>query len=146
MKATEQLKKCKGCNIKFIPKDGRQKFHSPECRAKYYESHYGGTVFTKTCPNCGTSFTTTKPKKQVYCCADCREQARISRQNKLMNEVTTQKQSYLAKRYAALQNHNFRCVFCGRSVEQGAVLDVVEEQGELKPVCLDCRAGKSLLE
>lgn len=140
-----QLKKCKGCNIKFVPKDGRQKFHTPECRVAYYEKHYGSLEVTKTCPNDGTLFSTTKPKKQIYCCPDCREEARKKRESDVVESVNAEKRTYLGERFAALERDNFTCVYCGKSREQGAVLDVVEDQHELKTICMDCKVGREFL-
>lgn len=139
------LTKCKGCNIKFMPKDKRQKFHSPECRVRYYVEHYGSPVVTKTCPNCGTSFSTAMPKKQTYCKPECREEARLNRQDKLRARVTAEKKTFLSERYAAFQRDGFKCVFCGRGPEQGTILDVVEVEHELKTTCLECKAGKEFL-
>lgn len=140
-----QLKKCKGCNIKFTPRDGRQRFHSVDCRVRYYQEHYGSLEVTKTCPNDGKVFTTTKPKKQTYCCPECREEARQKRQDEVTSRVRAEKRTFLGERFAALERDDFKCVYCGKSKEQGAVLDVVEEEGELKTVCLECKVGREFL-
>lgn len=139
------LVKCKGCNIKFVPKDGRQKFHSSDCRVRYYDEHYGSPAVTKTCPNCGTAFSTAMPKKQTYCKPECREEARQKRQDEVTSRVRAEKQTYLGERFAAFERDGFKCVFCGKSKEQGAVLDVVEDEGELKTACLNCKAGREFL-
>jgi len=137
--------KCKGCRISFIPKDRRQKFHSSDCRVKYYDTHYASPVVSKTCPNCGTLFQTTKPKKQTYCKPECREENRIKRQDELSSRVKAERLTYLGERFAVLQKYNYACAYCGKSVEQGAVLDVVDDKGELKAACLECRAGREFL-
>jgi len=142
---SSQLKKCKGCNVKFTPKDGRQKFHSVDCRVRYYQEHYGSLEVTKTCPNCGTSFPTTKPKKQTYCKPGCREEARQKRQDEVTARVKAEKRTYLGERFAALERDGFKCVYCGKSKEQGAVLDVIEDQEELKTICLECKIGREFL-
>lgn len=139
------MKQCKGCGIRFTPVDGRQRYHSPECRTAYYTEHFSSINATKTCPNCGASFTTTMPKKQTYCSPECREQAKQQREDELSARVTAERLTYLSERYATLKRDNFRCVWCGKSVEQGAVLDVVVDQAILKTTCLECKMGKEFL-
>jgi len=138
-------KKCKGCSIRFVPKDGRHKFHNTNCRVAYYAKHYGSIEVIKTCPNCGTAFPTTMPRKQTYCSPDCREQARQQRQDEVVARVRAEQSTYLGERYAALERDEFKCVYCGKSKEQGAVLDVIENQHELKTICLECKIGREFL-
>jgi len=140
-----QLKKCKGCNIKFVPRDGRQKFHSTDCRVRYYQEHYGSLEVTKTCPNCGTLFSTTKPKKQTYCKPECREEARRKRQDEVSFRVAAERRTFLGERFATLERDGFKCVYCGKSKEQGAVLDVIEDGEVLKTTCMECRVGRESL-
>ena len=146
-KKTLQLQKCKGCSIKFIPKDRRHRFHSVQCRVKYYEEHYYSPEVTKVCanPECGRQFPTSMPKKQDYCCPECREQARQLRQDEVTSRVRAERRTYLGERFAALQKSNFTCEYCRKSRDQGAILDVVDDNGELKAACLECRVGKEFL-
>ena len=141
------LVKCKGCPVQFVPKDKRQKFHNAKCREKYYLEHYSSTPVTKTCanPRCGAQFTTTKPRKQFYCKPECREEHRISVQDELRSRVVAEKQTFLGERFAAMQRDNFKCAYCGRGKDQGAVLDVLEVDNDLKTVCLECKMGKEFL-
>lgn len=75
-----ELNTCKKCGIGFIPKRRTQKYCNDTCRTAYYEAHYFiKKQETKTCPNCGTPFVTTKPKLQVYCTPGCREEAKLKR-------------------------------------------------------------------
>lgn len=136
---------CKGCGIKFFPKDGRQKYHDEDCREEYYTRHYFAKLeVEKTCPNCGTVFSTSKPKKQVYCEPDCREDARVKRADALKASRSAEKVTYLSERVAAFGRDGFRCTICGRGPKDGAVLDVVEEGANLVTVCTDCKIGKEV--
>ena len=141
------LVKCKGCPIQFAPKDKRQKFHNAVCRDKYYLEHYGSPPVSKTCanPKCGAQFTTTMPKKQFYCKPECREEHRLAVQDELHSRVVAETQTYLGERFATMRRDNFKCVYCGASKEQGAVLDVVIDDGVLKTCCLECKIGKEAL-
>lgn len=68
--------RCKGCEIMFVPVTRKQKYHSPTCRNSYYDrTYFAKTETRKTCknPTCGNPFTTTKPKLQDYCSAECRD-------------------------------------------------------------------------
>lgn len=127
----------------FLPKNKRQKYHSDECRITYYKEHYFiKTVVSKTCPNCGVLFSTSKPKKQTYCKPECREEARIKRMDAKTASVTAERQTYLGERMAAFERDGFKCTVCGRGVKDEAVLDTVEEGAGLVTVCIDCKAGK----
>lgn len=139
------LVKCKGCAIQFVPKDKRQKFHSPECRTAYYMAHYGSPSTTKTCANCGTLFSTTKPKKQLYCSPECREEHRLKLQDNLRARVTAERNTFLGERFAAMERDGFRCTFCGKGVNDGVVLDVVNDNGKLRTACSDCKTGKEFI-
>ena len=133
---------CKGCGVRFKPRDRRQKYHSDSCRKEYYQAHYFiQDVVEKTCPNCGLRFPTTKPKKQVYCKPECREEARIKRMDAIGASVSAERTTYLGERMAAFKHDGFKCTVCGRSVKDNAVLDTVEDGKSLKTVCIDCKAG-----
>jgi len=142
-----QTIKCKGCDIRFTPKDGRQHYHNPQCRIKYYEKHYSNMLVTKTCanPKCGGSFATTMPKKQHFCKPECREEHRRDVQDELTARVHAETRTFLGERYAAMQRDNFKCVYCSRGKDQGVVLDVMEDNHELKTVCLECKTGREFL-
>jgi len=134
---------CKGCGIAFIPKTKKQKYHSEECREDYYKKHYFiQVVVNKTCPNCGTVFSTTKPKKQTYCTPECREDARKKRMDAISASVSAERATYLGERMAAFERDSFKCAVCGRGTKEGAVLDVVEEGAKLVTVCIECKIGK----
>ena len=132
---------CKGCGIEFYPKDSRQKYHSASCRNDHYDrTYYAKTTITKTClnPKCGKEFETSKPKLQDYCSPECRVGAKTDR----IASRRAEKVTYLAERFLALKQHEFKCVFCGKGPKDGITLDVDTVDGELKPVCSECKEGK----
>lgn len=134
---------CKGCDVKFTPKNKRQKYHSEDCREAYYKRHYFPQEHVdKTCPNCGTVFSTTKPKMQVYCEPECREDARIKRLDAQKASKNAERVTYLRERVSAFERDGYKCFVCGRGPKDGAVLDVVEDGAILVTVCLECKAGK----
>lgn len=138
-------KVCKGCGIKFFPKNGRQKYHSEDCREEYYDRHYFAKLkVVKTCLNCGVNFTTSKPKKQMYCLPECREDARIKRADAVNASKTAEKITYFGERMAAFERDEFKCTVCGRGPKDGAVLDVVEDGANLITVCMQCKIGKEV--
>ena len=144
-RATSSRSACKGCGISFIPKTKKQKYHSARCRKEYYKEHYFiQIVVSKSCPNCGTTFTTTKSKKQTYCTPDCREDARKKRMEGLSASATAERVTYLGERMAAFERDGFKCSVCGRGIKDSAVLDTVEEGAGLVTVCVDCKAGKEI--
>lgn len=134
---------CRNCGRGFVPKRRSQRYCNDECREAYYKVHYfAQTTAEKTCPNCGNTFTTTKPKKQVYCSPDCREDARKKRIEAAGASMSAERVTYLGERIAAFERDEFKCTVCGRGPKDGAVLDVVEEGSELVTVCTDCKIGK----
>lgn len=140
-----QLAQCKGCTINFFPKDKRQKFHNADCREKYYLLHYGSPSVQKTCLNCGALYSTTMPKKQSYCKPECREEHQLKSRDEVKARVVAERQTFLGERYATMQRDDFKCSYCGKGKEQGAVLDVVDDSSKLKTICLECRIGKQSL-
>lgn len=134
---------CKGCGVLFIPKTRKQKYHNEDCRIAYYEKHYFAKIeVDKTCLNCGETFTTTMPKKQWYCKPECRDDARNKRADALNASKTAEKVTYFGERMAAFERDEYKCTVCGRSVKDGAVLDVVEEGAGLVTVCTECKTGR----
>lgn len=66
------MKKCKQCEIKFDPKDKRQKFCTRSCSATY--NNLNGFIGAKkigvdygSCPGCGIKF----KRRQKYCSFTC---------------------------------------------------------------------------
>lgn len=135
---------CKGCTTSFVPKDRRQRFHSSTCREEYYQrTYFSKNAAHKTCPNCGTRFPTSKPGRQVYCCPDCREDARKKRQDNIVASVGAERKTFLGDRFAAMKKGSFKCVYCGRGVQDGVILDVEDNgKGGLHTVCNMCVEGR----
>lgn len=135
---------CKGCNISFIPKDHRQRYHSDNCREDYYNRvFFGKTTARKVCPNCEKEFSTTKPGRQDYCTPDCRDDARRKRLEGVSASVTAEKKTFLGDRFAALERGDFKCSYCGKSPRDGVKLDVEDDKkGGLRTVCNICREGR----
>lgn len=126
-----------------MPKTRKQKYHNEECREAYYQKHYFAKVeVSKTCLNCGKIFVTTAPKKQAYCEPKCREDARKKRADAVSASKTAEKATYFGERMAAFERDEYKCTVCGRSVKDGAILDVVEEGAGLVTVCVECKAGR----
>lgn len=71
---------CKGCTRIFTPTKKGQKFHNNDCRTRWYREHYFNQKepIEKTCPECGTTFETTR-EWQTYCGPDCRSEAQKKR-------------------------------------------------------------------
>lgn len=65
---------CEWCGKGFSSARGRldQRFCCPDCRNAAKSFRRKHPVVTKTCPNCRTSFQTTRPNQQKYCCERCR--------------------------------------------------------------------------
>lgn len=66
--------KCAYCGKVFTPKFKNQKFHTDECRKKYYSERQATEIKQarqedKVCPICGTHFTGTPRDK--YCSPEC---------------------------------------------------------------------------
>jgi len=135
--------KCKGCNVRFVPKTRKQKYHSDTCRIEYYEKHYfAKKEVEKTCPNCDIKCLTSKPLLQVYCTPECRIDAQKKRAEGVLASHQAERVTYLADRHAAMKRDGFRCRECGRGPQDGAALDVELDGGELKTICTDCKRGK----
>ena len=134
---------CKGCGVKFVPKSKKQKYHNEDCREEYYKkTYFPQTVADKNCLNCGEPFSTTQPKKQVYCTPECREDAQAKREEAKKASTTAERVTHFAERISAFEHDKYKCTVCGKGPKDGAVLDVVEENAKLKTVCTDCKIGK----
>lgn len=135
---------CKGCTINFVPKDRRYRFHSDTCREEYYQrTYFSKTTARKICPNCGTKFPTTKPGRQVYCRPECREEARVKRQEGIAASMSAERKTFLGDRFTTLEEDGFRCVYCGKDARDGIKLDAEDDgKGRLQTVCNICREGR----
>ena len=143
-KLVQPLKTCAGCGKGFSPKRRTQKYCNDDCRVVYYKKHYFGvTEVNKVCPNCGAVFSTTMPKKQTYCKPECRKEAAKKRGEGKLAQLDTETLTAYRERFCTLENDGFRCTYCGRGPKEGAVLGVVEELGELRTICEECKAGKN---
>ena len=143
VKKPSSLRNCVGCKRAFVPKTKNQKYHSDACRVEYYKVHYfAKTVVQKACPNCGTLFSTSMPKKQVYCLPACREEAKTKRIEAVYASTEAERVTYLGERMAAFERDEYKCTVCGRGVKDGAILDTVEEGAGLVTICSDCKIGK----
>lgn len=96
----------------------------------------------KTCPNCGTVFPTTMPKKQTYCKPECRKEAAKLRAGAALARTDAERTTYFTERYAAFERDGFKCTVCGRGVKEGAVLDILDSEDGPKTVCTECKEGK----
>lgn len=123
-------KECKGCSTWFVPERKNQVFHNAECREAYYMEHYYRKVHVrKTCPECGTMFTTTCPNKQVYCKPECRiAEADRRKKERSQGAFLKTKEEYLRLRYAVLEKDGFKCVLCGHGKGEHVVLYAVNDQ------------------
>lgn len=138
---------CKGCDIVFIPKSKKQKYHSEDCREDYYKrTYFAKTFVNKTCPNCERVFSTAMPKKQVYCEPECREDARRKRTEAKNASMVAERRTYLGERVATFERDKFKCTVCGRGPKDGAVLDVAEDGAKLVTVCIECKVGKGVTD
>lgn len=138
---------CKSCGVSFTPKTSRQKYHDDKCRVAYYKEHFGSKEVQKTCPNCGNEFSTTMPKKQTYCCPDCREEARNKRIDGKLAQLDAETLTHLGERYSTLERDSFKCVHCGRGAKEDAVLGVADDgKGGLKTICDECKKGEEFLK
>lgn len=136
--------KCKGCGVLFIPKDHREHFHSYTCRESFYQRVYFSKVSADmVCPNCGVSFNSTKPGRQVYCSAVCREEAQKKRKEGAWASTEAEKQTFYGERFATLHKDGFKCIFCGKNSRDGVKLDVEDDgSGGLHTICNVCREGR----
>jgi len=139
---------CKGCDKKFFPKDLRQRFHNEECREEYYaRTYYHKTSTTKTCPNCGTVFPTSMPKKQKFCNDDCREEYRRKNISAIQDSISKDRVKFYGDRFKTLQNAEFRCSYCGKDASDNIKLDVEPAgKGEYRTICSECVVGKDYTE
>ena len=137
---------CIECGRKFAPKRKTQKYCSDDCRAKYYEKHFGSKEVTKTCPNCGKTFQTTSPRKRTYCTPECRVEAQKKRIDGKLAQLDAETLTHLGDRYATLERDGFRCTKCGRGAREGVVLGVIDDgKGSMVTVCEECKLGKEFL-
>lgn len=136
---------CKGCGDIFYTRRAGQKYHSERCRVKYYKEHgFVSVEVEKVClnPGCGKTFSTTCPSKQKYCCPSCRKEAWLKRIDGKAAQLDAETSTFYAERFNTLEKDGFKCTFCGRGPKEGAVLGVVEDAGELKTICDECKRGK----
>lgn len=89
---------------------------------------------TKTCKNCGTSFSTTMPKKQDYCCEDCRKEARAKRMSEAEARTLAEKQTYMEEIASTMERDGYKCTVCGSTTN----LRVVTKGSILATVCTSC--------
>lgn len=143
-KSALPLKTCLSCGGSFLPKRKTQKYCTDTCRAKYYDEHYFVKVeVPKICLNCGTSFVTRCPKKQIYCSPECRTEAQQKRVEAATASYTAERQTYLEERFAAFEKDGYKCTYCGRGTSDGVKLDVEGDgKGGLRTICIECKVGK----
>lgn len=135
---------CKGCGTRFIPKTRGQKYHSETCREEYYaRTYFKREVVQLQCPNCGVTFSTTKPGIQVYCTPECRVEALHKRRDNLTITVQSQRHRFYGDRYKQLEADGFACRLCGKMARDGVKLDVESDgRGGLMTVCNLCSEGR----
>ncbi len=135
---------CKGCGTKFVPRTRGQKYHSATCREEYYDRTYFHREVAKLqCPNCGTTFPTTKPGRQVYCTPECRVEASQKRKDNLTITVQSQRHQFYGDRYKTMEGDGFACRLCGKMARDGVKLDVESDgRGGLMTVCSQCSEGR----
>jgi len=103
---------------------------------------------TKDCPYCGEEFSTYgKQKGQIFCSVAC---ARANRRGESYNG----KCGWLAKRFKVLHRDGFRCMYCGKSPEDGDEVRLEvdhiipraigggDEINNLLTACRECNNGK----
>ena len=136
-------KKCRRCNGPFYPRRKGQVYCTGACRREdYKEKYYSPTETEKECPECGELFSTTSPKKQTYCTPECRSKGQGKVRDKKTARDYAESLTTLGERYSTFKKDNFRCTVCGQGA-QDTVLDVdTGEDGNLKTVCVECKAGK----
>lgn len=136
---------CKGCDTSFIPRDRRTKFHSESCREEYYSrTYFHKETKRKKCPNCGSMFPTSAPKKQKFCNDVCREEYRKKQREGLIESIDEKRIKFFSDRFKTFQNADFRCSYCGQTVADGIKLDVEPtNNGEYRTVCDMCMLGRS---
>ncbi len=135
---------CQGCGTKFIPKTKGQRYHSATCREEFYgRTYFQREVFDQQCPNCGVTYQTTKPGRQVYCTAECRVEASQKRRDNLTITVQSDRHQFYGERYKQLEADGFACRLCGKEVRDGVKLDVEKDgRGGLMTVCSLCSEGR----
>ena len=140
-------KKCRRCNIAFFPKRKDQVYCTDVCREEdYREKYYSPTEVDRICDECGASYSTTSPKKQKFCTPECRTKNQNKIRDVKMARDYAETLTTLGERYSTLEKDSFRCTVCGKGAKD-TVLDVdVGEDGGLKTVCVECKAGKKFIE
>ena len=135
---------CKGCGMSFIPNDGRQHYHSENCREAYYQrTYFSKATARKVCPNCGITFSTTKPGRQDYCTPECREEHKRKRHEDVAASVTAERATYLGDRFATLERDGHKCTYCGKGPQDSVRLDIEDdEKGGLRTICNLCLEGR----
>ena len=84
---SKHIAECTNCGIHFVAKRRDQKFHNEKCRLAYQDKlRHRKVQVEKKCPQCGTVFPTTMPRKQVYCLPECRLAAKKERDKATLAE------------------------------------------------------------
>ena len=135
---------CKGCGTRFVPKTKGQRYHSDTCREEYYgRTYFHREVAELQCPNCGVTFSTTKPGRQVYCTPECRVEASQKRRDNLTIGVQSERHKFYGDRYKQLEADGFACRLCGKMARDGVKLDVESDgRGGQMTVCNQCKEGR----
>ncbi len=135
---------CKGCPVKFFSHDRRQRFHTDSCREAFYErTYFAHVTVDKVCPNCGITYPTSKPGRQVYCKPACRIEHMQKKRDGTLASLAAERETFLGDRYSVLEQSKFRCSICGKSPNDGISLDVEEDgNGGLRAICNMCVRGR----
>ncbi len=138
--------KCKGCGMTFVPATRGQKYHNDICREDYYgHTYFHREVAQKMCPNCGITFSTTKPGRQDYCKPECRVEASQKRRDNLTTTTQSRRHEFYGERYKQMESDGFACRLCGKMARDGVKLDVENDgKGGLMTVCNQCSEGRKV--
>ncbi len=149
VKKTTEKKKlpaitCKGCGTKFVPRVRGQRYHSASCREEYYNrTYFTREIVNRQCPNCGTTFPTSKPGRQVYCTPDCRVEALHKRRENLTIIDQSKRYQFYGDRYKQMEGDGFACRLCGKEPRDGVKLDVERDgKGGYITICNQCSEGR----
>ena len=102
-KALPEPIKCAYCGKEFIPIAKNQRFHSDECRKKYYSEKQSADLkvahrIEKVCPICGKKFTGTPREK--YCSKECFKvaQSKFRKERYLRDKILIEKTKTTVKK------------------------------------------------
>lgn len=152
-KPPENWRKCKHCGKPFqdrIYDDGtygRTLFCSEDCSRTFYATQGK----TKHCYWCGIEFK--GHHAAMFCSVTCRVAAHRAGKKAPPNKNTTPSLPPLIKlRFDILERDSFRCRYCGRSADEGTVLQIDHVNprsngGDWNPnnlltACRECNLGK----